>query len=829
MFVGSLFSQQSPVKCSYSYYDRGTKRVLAPDLFSEVSAQASYTGADGNLFSGKPVGFKAQTLAYIGVDIVFTLDKPIFVDHVRLNQGEGSQLTAVEVLSDGAVMGAFRAESGELTDRKEILVSVGQTVQELTVRIGTDFNDLILEQLYIGCAEFDKNTLFPLPNNRQDLGGELPLSQLQEIITTEPSDGMLFAARLLQEKLEQFHAISLPCHGGEQKPCSITFAFYRQEDANYGVPESYLLDIADGSVCIRAMDKRGFLYGEEALLMLIRAGTLPCVRIEDRPAHPLRGVHISTPPAKEDVEFFKRFVKYYLVPLRLNTMVMEIDGCMRYESHPEITEAWLKAAQLHKEGILPRLPHSECVMRGTLWEKEDLAELVRYVKSFGIEVIPEVQSLAHVQYITLAHPEIGEVLEGEVIANIAQVDGTTELERFPAAHCYCPSHPKSLEIMLDILDEMIEVFQPERYVHMGHDEAIELGCCPRCKDKDPSQLLADHINALYDHLAKYGLKMMLWSDMLQDHTRNPWQYLMSNTFAAGKLIPKDIVIFDFMWYFMPFMDTDDCLLNQGFPVCIGNFYAWYPRFTSRIRKEGAVGGVTSVWDATSEYTFARQGKLFEFAYTANMLWNDAYDPQYHTTYSRLLGRLLPRFRQHIRNTVEPVCSTPLLSGAQKSALPVDALQLTQHGIDGVLRVGAQASKELPVNGCYSHLAFLHASEKNARRNPWLNLVEQGEYLVTYADGTSCRIPLEYGGNICELHRAYGKLLLRGGYAHQCIMGTYFSDPVIQTRNDRGEDLTVYRYLWTNPNPEKEIVKITAVKNDTTDGDILLFDVQGESC
>ena len=47
-------------------------------------------------------------------------------------------------------------------------------------------------------------------------------------------------------------------------------------------------------------------------------------------------------------------------------------------------------------------------------------------------------------------------------------------------HSYCPSNPKSYEILFDIIDEVIEVFKPEEYVHMGHDEVYQLGVCPVC-------------------------------------------------------------------------------------------------------------------------------------------------------------------------------------------------------------------------------------------------------------------------------------------------------------------------------------------------------------
>lgn len=829
MYFASLLSNQSPVACRYAYYARGTKQPLLPDLIPEAANGNDFTPGQGNLFLGKPVGFSSRALALVGVDIVISLEKPCFFNHVKLTQGEGSCLASVELLSDDAPVGRYQAATGEVTDRREISISVGRQLQTLTVRLDSMLCDVTLDALDICVAQLDDDTLFPLPNHRVNLGGSFPVAQLRQIVTTAPCADMAFAAQLLQEKLQEFHDISLPCGPGEAGAGTIAFACYDEGHANYGIPESYALEIADGAVTIQACDRRGFLYGAEALLMLLENGQLPHVQIVDKPAHPFRGVHIYSLPERKDLEFFKRFVKYYLVPMRLNTLVIEVCGNMRYESHPEITEAWMQASELYRQGKFPPLAHGGCAAQGTLWEKDEVAELVRYIKSFGIDAIPEVQSLGHVQYITFAHPEIAEAEDVQPNANIALVDGASPTERFPAAHCYCPSNPKSKEIILDILDEIIDVFQPEHYVHMGHDEVTELGCCPVCKGKDPNQLLAGHINILHDHLAQKGLKMMIWSDTLQDHTHNPWQYLMHNTLGAGKLIPKDIVMLDFIWYFMLDHDTSDCLLDQGFQVAIGNFYSIYPRFTSRIRKPGIIGGISAIWQNTSEYIFARQGKMFEFAYIAHMLWNDSFAPEHHTTLAHLLARLMTRLRQHIRAEREPACASPILSESALEPLPYDIRSL---GLPGVLPVGSEQPRQIPVSGRYSYLAFTHASEKNARRNAWQELVEQGEYLVQYADGTACRIPLEYGGNIGELRRAYGLPLPdRGGapYRHQSHICTYLSDPVIREKSSQGEDLTVYRYLWKNPHPEKEISAVSVVKNDTSDGCILLFSLTGEPC
>jgi len=138
---------------------------------------------------------------------------------------------------------------------------------------------------------------------------------------------------------------------------------------------------------------------------------------------------------------------------------------------------------------------------------------------------------------------------------------------------------KSYEIIYDLIDEIVEVVKPERYVHMGHDEIYEIGLCPRCKDKDHSDLYAKHVTRMHDYLKKKGLGMMIWSDMLQPTER----YL---TPPAITKIPKDIVMLDFIWYFHFDIDMEDHILPHGFNVIMGNMYSsHYPRFESRIAKK----------------------------------------------------------------------------------------------------------------------------------------------------------------------------------------------------------------------------------------------------
>ena len=113
-----------------------------------------------------------------------------------------------------------------------------------------------------------------------------------------------------------------------------------------------------------------------------------------------RGARISA--------FVKRLVRHVLAPMRMNTLFLEFAAGMRFDRRPEINEAWLRANRKAALGKWPPVPHGDMVTSDGCLTKDEVRDLVAYAKSYGFEVIPEVQSLSHVQYLTMTYPEIAE-------------------------------------------------------------------------------------------------------------------------------------------------------------------------------------------------------------------------------------------------------------------------------------------------------------------------------------------------------------------------------------------------------------------------------------
>lgn len=917
MYIGSLMDSSSKLSGSYAFARRGTKKLCPPDICITGSAgDSSGTGQadksmldegaqrvggdcklyEGILFSGNPFGWSGLKVFDVGVDLAIKFDCECYIDTVIVKLSEKSGLDDLTVLTqnqsgevdiiglreknadpmiDEQGVSRYAVRRNDYSDKSKIIVPVGYSTDNLIIRFKSNLLDIVIEKFDVTGAVLDSNLnmspVFPVPSRiEQKDKNALGVEILQKIVIAKNADeDSKFAANLLKEKLYEDYSISIPITyletSDDSAGCGTVFigkhGDVQQIDRAFsGMPQAEGYTLKTESLCayINALDRTGLIMGVEALLQLFRSKAKQCT-VKSEPMLPIRGIHMGMPP-REELQFFKRLIRYVAAPMGYNTLFLEFAGGMRYNRHPEINEAWEKANLEDLSSSTPwvRTGHGKMVAGGSYLEQDEVAELVAYVRSYGIEVIPEVQSLSHVQYITCAHPEIGEV--GVAEGAEGSVDERTEdlrpSDKF--INSYCPSNEKSYEIIFDLIDEIVEVVKPKQYVHMGHDEVYTMGVCPKCKGKDHAVLFATHVNRIYDYLAGKHLKMMIWSDMLQPSTRY-------KTPPAIDMIPKDIVMLDFIWYFNFVLDYEDTLLDKDFKVMIGNLYSsHYTGYEQRIRKNNMIGAQISTWCRIDEETLAREGKFFDALYTANMMWSDRYSEDLRHTYSKMIASMLPVLRAKLHgeqypSLVEGKTAIPISLPASKEKLPqgianithkippcgvqsyrgipfdVSSLRIISYDCDGnglcctgegELCNDTPNGVDIPVNNKFDSLVFLQAAAENAERIAWSKLVEIGEYVVSYGDGTSCGVAITYGGNIRAWYQRFGDPLPQQYYRHEGYICTYYADPLIETKSSDGRDVTVYGYEWINPFKDKEIVSIKCSATYESDAGIILFGITG---
>lgn len=120
---------------------------------------------------------------------------------------------------------------------------------------------------------------------------------------------------------------------------------------------------------------------------------------------------------------------------------------------------------------------------------EQIDQVIRYAKAKNVELIPEVDSPAHIQGIfTLLRLEKGQ----DYLDQIALNNDELKLES-----------PESLAMMKTLLDEVIYIFgNSSQHIHLGGDEFSQ------------TPAFISYVNALNQHVNQQGLTARLWNDGL---------------------------------------------------------------------------------------------------------------------------------------------------------------------------------------------------------------------------------------------------------------------------------------------------------------------------
>jgi hypothetical protein len=480
---------------------------------------------------------------------------------------------------------------------------------------------------------------------------------------------------------------------------------------------------------------------------------------------------------------------------------------------------------------------------GYIIEKNDVKSLVDFAAENFLEVIPEIPSLTHGYYLLTRHPEL------------AEYPG----DKWPDT--YCPSNPKSYELMFDVYDEYIDVIKP-KMIQIGHDEwwGAPMGVCPLCKGKDPSELFAQDINKIYNYLSGKGIKVAMWGDYLLESVRNkgPQQRISSTGVkyqtpgavrpsVIKKSIPKDILIFNWFW------DDEKKeveLKNFGFKQIFGNFTPTISNWDERIKKIDLIGGAPSSWASTNEFNFGKD-LINDFLGCANLLWSN------HTINQKELSAIVTELMLSIRSNLsgkripskdgDPIETVDISSkfnlSKESKFFNINLRSLKSGEINSqgrifnlvnsakessncVIAVGSIGKGEnplpsiiedIPINEDVSSLIFLHACAlPSENQKSYFNIPDffdsadlLGWYEIVYDDGFKTIIPIQYGVNILECNPGgIDRLDKKEGHTGS-PQNTYCyeADPVSCSSDIKDNPITFFAYEWVNPRFGKKIKEV----------------------
>ena len=699
--------------------------------------------------------------------------------------------------------------------------------------------------------------IWPIPQEARYTDGRLFLADA-DIVVPEGDSKAQFPGRLLAELLaDQFH-VAIPVVVGKVRegrtpvmvgeasaPLISKEAAGRVTTTSPGA-EGYLLHVEPKGALIAGCDYRGALYGVSSFIQLVyrwghQSVAVRTAEVRDWPFLPIRWVHLYI-PGKENLPFARRYLRDFLLRNKFNGLIVEVGGGMRLDSHPEISVGWWRTVTewyAHGEtiskigegiplGTANRFAAS-ChfgVGGGSYIEKDDLRRFAAWARDYGLEIVPEVQSLTHSYYIASARRDLAEDPDME----------------WPDS--YCPSNPESYKVLFEILDEYIDVLQPKR-VHIGHDEWRSGALCPRCGGKDTGELYGQDVLKIHRHLKEKGIETWMWGDHFVDgHNRfgrvstegGPVIYDHPDTAKARDIVAaatSEIGILNWSG-FTP--DADATFKKLGWKWIIGNFAGTEEKdWPGRVGRGGLLGGEISSWCALEEFQLGKLN-IPEAAYTINLMWSNHYPPKEQAL--EQVAMLLPKLRRVLADKPAPsLTANPMrfsvldianaynseprgagwdLSGLKagkgyRSDLPFEIDSPAAHAGRNCVIVARRPGElplsiDLPISGQWASLVFIQSATDQGRETihagdqthfPHESSELLGFYEVQFADGLVSTHEIRYDENLAKWDTGFKTpyYLVRG------IEAGKLPD---------GRKAVLWASEWVNPRPDVPITSVRMV-------------------
>lgn len=340
----------------------------------------------------------------------------------------------------------------------------------------------------------------------------------------------------------------------------------------------------------------------------------------DYPRYDFRGYRIFL-PARKNVEKITQLLDF-IAEYRCNTLVIELGGALEYKRHPEINSVW----EEHCKDVGEYSGKGFKIANGEFfpWPKNVIhvdngggsfitQEQAKYIKKEcdkrGIEIICEIPSLSHCDYLVKTYPEIRERIEDV---------------QYPDS--YCPSNPKTYEILFDVIDEAVEIFNPA-YINIGHDELFSIGLCEKCKDKDPVDLFVWDVEKIHGYLKTKGIKTIMWADMLSGarprhggagrSVKGDPQYVPA-LYTVRDRLPRDIIMIDWWVSYDPQLSYE--IEKRGYNMLFGNLSAYFAEPWEQFECKNLQGGFLSNWGSLEPEYMQRNEQNFSLIYNSFVLW-----------------------------------------------------------------------------------------------------------------------------------------------------------------------------------------------------------------
>jgi len=329
-------------------------------------------------------------------------------------------------------------------------------------------------------------SVLPSPRHVHLGSDDLEVSRSWTYETTLPAKHI--AIRSLLTDLRDMHGLSLR-PAGSARTDTLVLAVRSGAVKSNSKPEvdrqAYRIVVAPHRIVIEGNSDQGLFYGVQTFLQLLKPNgkgsfTLPVGTIEDWPALELRFLHWDTKHHQDRIDTLKRYLDW-CARFKVNMIGFELEDKFEYPSHPIIGAPGA-------------------------FTTAELQEIVNYGLERFIQVVPQIQSPAHMSYV-LKHPEFADL----------RADGNNYQS------CLCDE--RTYQLIFSMYDDVIKATQGVEYFHVSTDEVYYAGICAKCdKPYNPenrSLRWIEFANRAHDFLSARRRRMLAWVEypVLPQHIR----------------------------------------------------------------------------------------------------------------------------------------------------------------------------------------------------------------------------------------------------------------------------------------------------------------------
>ncbi|MCK5700803.1 MAG: beta-N-acetylhexosaminidase [Cyclobacteriaceae bacterium] len=314
--------------------------------------------------------------------------------------------------------------------------------------------------------------IIPAPQ-KVTLNGEHVVIDNSWKIVSEIADGHIVLNRLTKGALS-LHGLTFSNSGPKQIILKINSKAVNGISNKACNEQAYKLSITADKIVIEGNAEAGLFYGVQSFLQLLKSNNngkykLPQGTIIDWPRLELRFIHWDSKHNRGRIKDLKRYIDW-AAHFKVNAIAFEIEDKYEYPSHPVIGG-----------------PNA--------LSKAEMVELTKYARERFIQLVPNIQSPAHMAY----------VLKHEEFAHL-RADGSN--------YQICLCDEEAIKLIQDMYQDIMDA-TPGIDLFVSTDELYYPGVCGKFSNpytkENKSQYWADYVKTIHKWL-NGRRRMLVWME-----------------------------------------------------------------------------------------------------------------------------------------------------------------------------------------------------------------------------------------------------------------------------------------------------------------------------